>query len=122
MGCPLSKVPTGSAFSFEIKLVDSRTEESDSKSKTLEFKVLETLHREPSSRAAYVCPADGVYPDPLNCEFFYFCTQGTATRLQCLPGFAFDPATKICNQRSQVAACNIQLPIGGNSRIVDKYI
>lgn len=50
----------------------------------------------------------GIFSDPANCEVFYSCWAGDATRYQCGPGLAYDRVSRICTWKDQVSECAVQ--------------
>jgi len=50
----------------------------------------------------------GVFPDAGECETFYSCWAGDATRYQCGPGLAYSRTSRTCTWMDQVPECNQQ--------------
>jgi len=53
----------------------------------------------------FVCPADGVFPDPTNCTRYYICAQGSSTINQCPRNNVYDHANAGCKYRRYPSDC-----------------
>ncbi|VDI82726.1 Hypothetical predicted protein [Mytilus galloprovincialis] len=60
------------------------------------------LYKPPETENHFYCAKDGLFPDPLNCAYFYKCTRGTSVHLKCEPGNMFDARTQTCNHKMAV--------------------
>jgi len=47
----------------------------------------------------------GVFPDHTDCEVFWSCWEGEATRYECGPGLAYDRRSRICTWSDKVTEC-----------------
>lgn len=53
------------------------------------------------------CPADftGLFPHPETCKKFLQCANGVTYVMDCGPGTAFNPITKVCDWPYNVPSC-----------------
>ncbi|ETN64260.1 chitotriosidase-1 [Anopheles darlingi] len=51
----------------------------------------------------FVCPADGYFRDPTDCNKFYVCNGGTATQFSCGAGLYFNEKISVCDWPSNVS-------------------
>ncbi|XP_022654007.1 hemocytin-like isoform X2 [Varroa destructor] len=51
----------------------------------------------------FLCPeANGLFPDPVNCDHFYHCSNNIPFHKPCAPGTLFHPVLKICDHHGNV--------------------
>jgi len=56
-----------------------------------------TTAKAPTTNGPFVCPGDGLFPDPKDCNMYYDCSNGNAFHMRCPAGLYFNPKTSTCD-------------------------
>ncbi|KAK2725401.1 uncharacterized protein LOC136031836 isoform X2 [Artemia franciscana] len=62
--------------------------------------------KEINNNPKFICPSDGLHPNPETCKQFYSCTNGISHLMDCGLGLYFNPVTKNCDWPKNVPFCN----------------
>lgn len=69
----------------------------------------------------FKCPAEGFFPDPVNCQTYYFCDSAKAAQLwECPTNYVYDALNGACKRRVSAADCVVMKCVTAGTLIVHK--